>query len=245
MPTKVTPPVRTFRPLRQRPLSGVAVGLFLVAAAIFAGLTAADIGLEWDVALAGLVATGGVILAVTSIWAGSPALIVVSFVVAGVAALAIGANLQLRGTIGELSDAPKTAAEIPSEYRVAAGQLKLDLRHTDFGAGATPVKVHVSVGRAVIVLPKNARVTVKAKVNVGNLEVIDRFSGGTDLSRTTTYGPATGPYVELDATVGVGDLEIRRGNPPWPTRNGRTTSDFGAVPSVPVPTIEGSHHARA
>ena len=186
--------------------------------------------IQWDTEPAILVIVAGVTIAVAGLFGRAYAAVVIGFLVATVATVLIGSGLHLHGGVGDRVYRPGPGEPVASSYQLGVGQLRLDLRDATLPR-TTPTRISadVGVGRLLVIVPDDVRLTVNADNRVGNVELDTKYSEGTDVQRSITVGPLTGRPVVLDADVGIGSLEVRRGDPPWPTRGGDTIS--GALPS--------------
>ena len=224
------PPPRAPRPPRS-PVGRIALGLLLVGVAAVATVSAlSPDAIQWDTELAILVIVAGVTIAVAGLFGRAYAAVVIGFLVATVATVLIGSGLHLHGGVGDRVYRPGPGEPVASSYQLGVGQLRLDLRDATLPR-TTPTRISadVGVGRLLVIVPDDVRLTVNADNRVGNVELDTKYSEGTDVQRSITVGPLTGRPVVLDADVGIGSLEVRRGDPPWPTRGGDTIS--GALPS--------------
>lgn len=227
----VAPPPRPPRPPRS-PVGRIAVGLLLVGLAAVASVAAlSPNAIAWDTELAILVIVAGAILAGAGVFGRAHAGLLIGFLVATVATVLIGSGLHLHGGVGDRVYRPGPGEPVASSYQLGVGQLRLDLRNATLPRTPTRISADLGVGRLLVIVPDDVRLTVNADNRVGNVELDTKFSEGTDVKRSITVGPLNGRPVVLDADVGIGSLEVRRGNPPWPTRDGGTIS--GALPSSP------------
>jgi hypothetical protein len=131
--------------------------------------------------------------------------------------LAITAGLEgtrLTGHRQTVNWRPAGVQQLDPGYRLDVGNAELDLSALDFAGRTESVAVHVSVGNLRIVLPPNVDVEVTSTVKIGNATVLgERWSGiGQGQHTVTDLGAdgAGGGNLTLDATVNVGDLEVRR-----------------------------------
>jgi hypothetical protein len=86
-------------------------------------------------------------------------------------------------------------------------------------AGSTQVDAELGVGRLLVLVPRDVRVTGAAEAGVG--ELLQVFGDGrrrvldpdddTDVRERVFFpGEDGGPTVELDLEVGMGQIEVRR-----------------------------------
>lgn len=117
--------------------------------------------------------------------------------------------------VGERRWTPTTVAAATTEYRLAAGDARLDLTAvpTTSTGQAVPVRVRLGTGRLIVVVPRDALVRVDASVGMGELRVSgEPARNGAQIELTTVLTPvgtSSGTF-DLVLDVGVGSLEVRR-----------------------------------
>ena len=117
--------------------------------------------------------------------------------------------------VGERRWTPTTVAAATTEYRLAAGDARLDLTSvpTTATGSAVPVRVRLGTGQLVVIVPRSAVVRLDAAVGIGEVRVSgEPARNGTQLELTTVLTPvgtSTGTF-DLVLDVGVGSLEVRR-----------------------------------
>jgi len=123
-------------------------------------------------------------------------------------------GVPLRGGIGSTQWHPTTAHQLSSPYRLAVGNLDVDLSAVTFPAGTTRVTASVGIGRLVVVVPPGPSVTVVAHSGLGDVQVFGGDQAGWDTVQTlgvlgsSTKKPA--PHLVVDADTGVGQVQVLR-----------------------------------
>ena len=87
------------------------------------------------------------------------------------------------------------------------------------GVGLGAVDVEVGVGRVLVLVPRDVRVTGEAEAGVGELLRVEdgrrrvlNPDDDTDVRERVFFAAEPGgPQVELDLEVGMGQIEVRRG----------------------------------
>jgi predicted membrane protein len=109
---------------------------------------------------------------------------------------------------------PTTVEQLEGTYHIDAGNAVLDLSAVDFTGRSEAVEVSVSVGDLTIIVPPTVDVKITSEVNIGNSVVFgQQWSGINQSQQTVTDNGADGPgggALTIEATVSVGDLEVRR-----------------------------------
>ena len=181
------------------------LGLLLAALGVWWLLSlVADLALPARIVLPVLVIATGIGVVLTR--GGARALLVIVGIVlafAAVAAQAVEPDL-LHGGIGDRNAVPTGIDD--HSYRLAIGQLTVDLRNYD----GFVVKASVGVGQVLVYAPPQRVVTVRSQVGVGEVEVfgITRSGVGADLDYTA---PGENPPLLLDVEAGVGQVRVVRG----------------------------------
>jgi phage shock protein PspC (stress-responsive transcriptional regulator) len=163
-----------------------------------------------------------------------------------VALTALAGNVPVEGGVADRLYQPATAAEIRPSYRLAGGEMILDLSKVKFTAGAPPVQASVAGGRLLVVLPDEVAAEVRGRVGVGSLDLLGHEDAGTQVDSTITE-PAvkppregTAPTVRLDLRSGYGVIEVRRISDPRAFHD-VGPFDFDEQPTPPAaPTTETS-----
>ncbi|HEX3214558.1 MAG TPA: PspC domain-containing protein [Actinomycetota bacterium] len=238
------PPPR--RP-RRRPFLGpltFAVALIVTGLAlVLNNMDVLDLSLGQVLAVFLTVLGGG--LLVGTWWGRAWGLIPVGLLAVPVVALtALAGPVPVEGGVAERLFQPTTPAEVRSPYRLAGGELILDLSKVDFGPGAPPVEASVAGGRVLVVLPDEVAAEVRGRVGVGAIDLLDHVDSGAQVDSTVTEpaakAPAEGaaPTVELDLMAGYGVIEVRRASDPRPFQvAGPFEETFaGRTGPVPAPT---------
>ncbi|MEX0743073.1 MAG: LiaF domain-containing protein [Actinomycetota bacterium] len=173
------------------------------------------IDFPWDVLLPIALVLVGVALVVASRSGTRPGgLIAVGVVLTGVMVIGSAIDFPLGGGVGEREERPATIAALRDEYRLGIGQLTVDLTNlstAELDADAR-TRVRVGIGQLVVIVPEGLAVLVEARATVGNVRVFEDEEGGFGVEREAGPGlDARGPVLELVLSVGLGEVEVRRG----------------------------------
>lgn len=173
------------------------------------------IDFPWDVLLPIALVLVGVALVVASRSGARPGgLIAVGVVLTGVMLIGSAIDFPLGGGVGEREERPATVAALREEYRLGIGQLTVDLTdlstaELDADAGT---RIRVGIGQLVVIVPEGLAVRVEARAIVGNVRVFEDEEGGFGVERQAGPGlDGRGPVLELVLSVGLGEVEVRRG----------------------------------
>jgi hypothetical protein len=139
---------------------------------------------------------------------------------------------------------PATPAEVRTGYRLAGGEMILDLSKVRFGPAPPPVEASVAGGRLLVVLPDDVAAVVRGRVGVGSLDLLGHVDSGAQVDSTVTEPAAKAPAkgtdattVRLDLMAGYGVIEVRRASDP---RSFHDTGPFDQTfptPAVPTTTV--------
>jgi phage shock protein PspC (stress-responsive transcriptional regulator) len=221
-PPESAPPVpparpaqRAPKPRRERrprsPLAGVTLSALLVLAG---GAWLVDVAGLVDVDIAVVVALGlalvGVAL-VTSAWWGRARGLIALGIVLALAVAAFGLiDVPLRGGIGDPVYRPRSPAALQHSYRLAIGELTLDLRELDLTGDARRVLAQVGIGEMHVRVPADTRVVVDGHAGIGTVNTFRRSTHEccpTNVRRVRPGLPGAGT-LRIRADVGVGTIEI-------------------------------------
>jgi phage shock protein PspC (stress-responsive transcriptional regulator) len=137
-----------------------------------------------------------------------------------VAFTALAGPVPVQGGVAERLFQPTAPAEVRPSYRLAGGEMILDLSGVRFGPGAPPVAASVAGGRLLVVLPDEVAADVRGRVGVGSLDLLGHEDAGAQVDSTivepAAKPPAKGaaPTVKLDLMTGYGVIEVRRASDP-------------------------------
>jgi phage shock protein PspC (stress-responsive transcriptional regulator)/predicted membrane protein len=183
------------------------IGVFMLAA-FGGGVVLAVLAILAGVALLGAAFAGG------ARWLIVPALVLVLPL-----AIVAAADIDVEGGVGDHHYRPASVNELRPEYQLGMGDLIVDMRDVDLPAGRTDLRVENGIGHVLVRVPEDACVSADVEIGVGQSSILDNGRGGVDVNDDlATSAPASAPLVHLDADVGIGHLEVRRGaEPPVPT----------------------------
>ena len=158
--------------------------------------------LDVDIEVAGAIALGVVAATlILSAWYGRAlglvSLAVLLTVVCGVAAIV---DTPFKGGVGDRSYLPVSARELQPEYRLAIGNLRLDLRAVPLPAGTTTVTASVAIGELHVIVPTDVSVDVHAEAGVGQVDVFGIASSGFSAERNDSVRVVEHPHLAPRAT---------------------------------------------
>lgn len=99
-----------------------------------------------------------------------------------------------------------------AELKHGLGDFDVDLTGAKFPEGTARVRVELGVGDLDIFLPKDVAMHVKARAGLGKVSLFDRREDGISpvIEFTSPDYATAARKFELEATVGLGDVEIRQ-----------------------------------
>jgi hypothetical protein len=141
-------------------------------------------------------------------------LIAIGIVLSVALAIATGAEHITTSGGQDVTWTPTSAGDVQGSYEISIGNATLDLSAVDFTGRTVEVSVHVAMGDLTVVLPSTVDTRTLARVSVGDAQVFSQEWSGIGQSEhvVTDLGPdgAGGGELTLNATVDVGNLEVRR-----------------------------------
>ncbi|HWO71462.1 MAG TPA: hypothetical protein VNP94_12020 [Actinomycetota bacterium] len=198
----------------------IVVGLLLVLGGAAWLADALGVSFPWGLALPGLLVVVGLALAALAARGRSSGILVAAGAVLTVLlAVGSGARVPLSGGVGERVERPTSVAELRDRYELAVGSLTVDLTGLGEGGAALRnrrIEARVGVGELVVVLPEGWRGTATAEAGIGEVRLLGRSQEGLGPElRAVEEGPvppgSVPLLVHLEASVGMGQVEVRRG----------------------------------
>ncbi|HSS10190.1 MAG TPA: LiaF domain-containing protein, partial [Acidimicrobiales bacterium] len=158
---------------------------------------------SWGWPIFALLAVGGMVLAgAARRWLGVMFLLLLL--------VASGAGAAWQAGVGDRLYRPDTTATGHRGYRLGVGQLTVDL--SDVGnSRLTDVGAHVGVGKLIVVVPSGLAVRVHGSASVGEVVIFGTHQSGTRVRDDVSDGTATPGAVRINASVGVGEVDVQRG----------------------------------
>lgn len=194
------------------------LGLVVVVIGVTALLQAAGVSdVPWKAVLPGsLIAVGmGLVIAGRRSESGQGGLIAIGIVLTGLLAAASAVDIPLEGGVGDRTERPTSLSEVKSEYRLAVGQLTLDLTSVPVPVSATArtVRARVGVGQLIVELPSDQVAVVRGHAGMGQVTIFGESDGGFGVDKDVTpSAPFHQPIVfSLDLSVGIGEVLVQHG----------------------------------
>lgn len=183
-------------------LGSVALGLGAGVAAAFGAGTA--------MAIVAIVAGAG--LVVGGFLGGGRWLILPALVLVLPVSVVSAADLELEGGVGDREYRPVSVTELRSEYRLGAGELRLDLRDLALEPGQqVGVDVRIGVGAVRVEVPDGACVIAEAHAGLGDVDLLGRRNEGVDVDNVRGGVPSPdAATLTLDLHAGVGEIVVDR-----------------------------------
>jgi phage shock protein PspC (stress-responsive transcriptional regulator) len=130
----------------------------------------------------------------------------------GGAFAADAAGATLKGGVGQRTWVVDQARP-QQDYALGIGEARLDLSQLPTDGSHLVVHAKVSLGHLVIIVPDGVPIRVHAKLRVGQISEFGSslVNGNGTLERTRSYGPSGDPRVEVEATMGTGEIEVQHG----------------------------------
>jgi phage shock protein PspC (stress-responsive transcriptional regulator) len=210
-PPPPPPPPRPRRPSLFLPVLG---GL-LAGAGFFGLLAVTDV---YDVSLAvafavALAVVGGAIAVGASTDKRVGGLVILGLVLLAGFAAAAASPVSLASGLGDKVARPLAASELEDQYDLGIGDLTVDLRDLTLPPGRTHVEADLGIGQLLVQVPEGVALDVDGHVGVGEVTVLGQEEDGTGADQRLFFpGPTPdAPVLELEADVGIGDLEVVRG----------------------------------
>jgi phage shock protein PspC (stress-responsive transcriptional regulator) len=199
-------------PARMVARGAIALVIGVAAVACFAAVFFVA-ALGGGTALAALAVIAGVTLIATAFLGGARWLIVPALILVLPLAIVAAADIDIKGGAGERHYRPASIDDVRDGYRLGMGELEVDLRDVDLPAGRTTVKLDVGLGAALLRVPENACVASNVQIGAGVSGVLHHVNDGVDVAYASDSTPSgDAPEIYVDANIGIGGLDVRRGD---------------------------------
>jgi len=213
-PTTRIPTVRKGEPAPKRPRlspSRLVMGAMLILGGIAWLLDVTNAtNINWGVLLSLALVGAGAALVLLGLRGGmNRGLVVLGVILAAILTAAAALRIDIAGGIGSQTVHPVSAKALGKTYRMAVGQMTIDLRHVSFGNGTPKVRATVGVGQLVVLVPPDANVRVHARAGAGMVSAFAKSQSGLDVDHTFFHGSGP-PAVILELSVGVGQVTVHK-----------------------------------
>ena len=212
-PTTAPPPPVVRRPARPpSPLGWYTFGAMLIgigALALVTVLAGSDVDLARYFGLALLIL--GIGLVVGTWWGHARVLILLGFLVLPFAIAASLIQVPFEGGFGSVQVRPLSADDLDPEYRLAGGQIYMDLTRIEDGGEPIQIDASVAMGDLLVVLPGDAGAELSTSVGAGTLHILGDADEGTNLERFDVV-EGDGPQFVLDLGTGLGIVRVETRN---------------------------------
>jgi phage shock protein PspC (stress-responsive transcriptional regulator) len=141
---------------------------------------------------------------------------VVVVVAATVFSIEAASGVPLHGGVGDTQFHPTAANQLVPTYRLAVGNLNVDLSAVPFRAGTTHVTASVGIGQLTVEVPPGPTVSVVAHSGLGDVQVFGQDNRGLSTVQTMESkgaGSASNRHIVITADVGVGHVKVIRTEP--------------------------------
>jgi phage shock protein PspC (stress-responsive transcriptional regulator) len=194
-------------------LRAMGLGVALIAVCL-----ALAFGSAWAAAAGGNAVVAGVVIAsglalIAGAFMGQQArwMIVPAIAVALPAGFVAAAGIDVHGGYGDKTYRPASVAAVRDSYRLGAGKLVVDLRGAHLPPGQHHLKLHLGVGEAQVLVPRNVCVSARTHLGIGGVQVFERSGGGVGVEHLEERDALPGtPHLVVDADIGVGALEVHQ-----------------------------------
>ena len=205
----------TPRPPKRPSLFAPVLGALLAAAGLFGLLSVLDV---YDVDLAVALAAGVAIVG-AAIAAGAMTqrrvggLVFVGLILLAAFAASAATPVSISSGVGEKIESPAAFSALRPDYELGVGELNLNLSAVTLPPGTTSFDASVGVGNLVITVPEDVALEIDAQAGVGEVNVLGEHEDGVGAQRNFSIAGSTAdaPVLDIEADVGIGNIEVRRG----------------------------------
>jgi len=115
------------------------------------------------------------------------------------------------GSWGLNTFTPATAADLADGVEQGTGDLTIDLRQLELDED-TAYRVQLGAGRIEVIVPDSLNVNIEAAASAGSITLFDSIQDGFGASATYDRIDDDGPVLDLDLSVGTGDIVVTERN---------------------------------
>jgi len=121
--------------------------------------------------------------------------------------------VSLSAGIGAKDERPLQTRQLERSYEFGVGDFTVDLTEVALPSGTTKVDVELGIGDLLVRVPDDAALEIRAHADGGQVTVLGKTDEGTrpDEHAVVRGSTSAAPVLQLDAEVGYGHLEVRRG----------------------------------
>jgi phage shock protein PspC (stress-responsive transcriptional regulator) len=206
-PVVVRRPSRPPSPLGWYVFGAMLIGIGLLAMATVVSDTSVDLVRYFGLAVTII----GVGLLVGTWFGHARLLILLGFLLLPFAVAASLIHVPFEGGFGSLDVRPSSVDDLDAEYRLAGGQIYLDLSRIEDDGEPIAVDASVAIGDLLVVLPEDAGAEMNTEVGAGTLLVLGDADEGTNLERRDVI-EGDGPQFVLDLGTGLGIVRVETRN---------------------------------
>jgi phage shock protein PspC (stress-responsive transcriptional regulator) len=205
----VTVPAESAKPRPRSPLGlyTIAAGLLAIGAlALLDNFGVVDPGVGHYFALGLTVVGAG--LVVGSLWGRAYSMILLGVLLLPATSALSLIEAPFEGGLGEAFFTPQSADEVRDEYRLAGGELRLDLTELERSSEPVELDASVSLGELNVVVPAGASTVIDAHAGAGKIVLFGHETDGADVDQAYEPNEATDPDFRLDLEVGFGTVHV-------------------------------------
>jgi len=119
-------------------------------------------------------------------------------------------DVPLRGGFGQRFFRPQATADVPTAYRLSAGEIQIDLRQLAVQAQPVDVTATVGAGHIEVFAPAGVQLVVHARAGAGQITLLGVTYAGIRVSVDRTFGPSGLGSIVLDLRTGLGAIDVYR-----------------------------------
>lgn len=149
----------------------------------------------------------GVGLLVGSFFGRARWLIVVGFIMVPTMLVAAVADLTVEGGIGERRYSPTEVSEVSDQYRLAVGEMTIDLGDLNLGGETVVFEASVGIGQLTVIVPDDAALDIEARSGMGDVVLLGQRRDGLGVSNTLATTGSSGTLV-LDLRTNIGEVRV-------------------------------------
>lgn len=131
--------------------------------------------------------------------------IVAAVLLVAVAGVLLAVRVPVWSGVGE-----RTYETVHSKYELGIGSLELDFRSVNLPKGQTFVRADLGIGRLKVIVPEDATVELRSRIQAGDIDALGRHQDGSRIDTRVTDRTGSGRVLVLDLRLGFGHVAVER-----------------------------------
>lgn len=134
-------------------------------------------------------------------------LIVIGVLLIPTMLVAAVADLTIDGGIGERRFTPTTPSAMSDEYRLAIGDLTVDLSDLQLNGSTVEFDARIGIGQLTVIAPEDAALDITARAGIGEVNLLGRTRSGVGVANSVTAAGDSGT-IRMNLRGNIGEVRV-------------------------------------